>query len=75
MSRAIPQNASDILAGCHHADLIGKDLHAAYWLHGRSDDSALFLLNKAHESLAALATAMGYSITPLVAESADEVAE
>jgi hypothetical protein len=75
MSRALPQNASDILAGCHHADLIGKDLHAAYWLHGRADDAALYLFDKAHKEFAKMAREMGYSITPLVAESADEVAE
>lgn len=47
-----------------HAAGVTENLHAAYWLQGRDDVAALFLLQRAHSSLAKLADAMGYTITP-----------
>lgn len=47
-----------------HADGVTDSLLAAYWLQGRDDVAALFLLRRAHSSLAKLADAMGYTITP-----------
>lgn len=47
-----------------HADGVTDSLLAAYWLQGRDDVAALLLLRRAHSSLAKLADAMGYTITP-----------
>ena len=47
-----------------HADGVTDSLLAAYWLQGRDDVAALFLLQRAHSDLAKLADAMGYTITP-----------
>lgn len=47
-----------------HAAGVTDSLLAAYWLQGRDDVAALFLLQCAHSSLAKLADAMGYTITP-----------
>lgn len=45
---------------------------AAYWLHRPDAATALFLLRLAHIDLLAMAGAMGYTLTPKVAET-DEV--
>ena len=47
-----------------HAAGVTDSLLAAYWLQGRDDVAALLLLQRAHSSLAKLADAMGYTITP-----------
>ena len=67
MSRSLPENAVAVLAGRFEAQEILQHLSAAFWLHGRDDHTALFLLNKAHENFAALADAMGYTIMPKAA--------
>lgn len=58
--------AEDIAVGTAqtHADGVTDNLLAAYWLQGRDDVAALLLLQRAHSSLAKLADAMGYTITP-----------
>jgi len=58
--------AEDIAVGTAqtHADGVTDSLLAAYWLQGRDDVAALLLLQRAHSSLAKLADAMGYTITP-----------
>ena len=58
--------AEDIAVGVAqvHADGVTENLIAAYWLQGRADVAALLLLRRAHSSLAKLADAMGYTITP-----------
>ena len=58
--------AEDIAVGVAqtHADGVTENLLAAYWLQGRDDGTALYLLREAHKHLADLADAMGYTITP-----------
>ncbi len=58
--------AEDIAVGTAqtHADGVTDSLLAAYWLQGHDDVAALLLLRRAHSSLAKLADAMGYTITP-----------
>lgn len=74
MTRTLPANYVDILAGRHEADRISENLHAAFWVYGHDGDTALFLLNAAHREFAALAAKMGYTITPIEALIAAEVA-
>lgn len=64
----LPAVATDVLAGRHEAQKIAENLTAAYWLHGRDAGSALYLIKEAHKDLAALADAMGYTISPKVTE-------
>ena len=71
----LPDNAVDILAGKGAASDLSQNLHAAYWLVGRNDDTALYLLKAAHEGLASLADAMGYTLTPKASTDAQEAAE
>ena len=59
---ALPEAAIDIIAGRYDAGLLGQNLHAAYWLHGRDDQAAMLLLHNAHKNLADIADAMGYTI-------------
>ena len=60
----LPADAVAVLAGRHDAASLAEHLSAAYWLHGRDDGTALYLLREAHKHLADLADAMGYTITP-----------
>jgi hypothetical protein len=70
MNRQLPATAVEVLAGHHQAEQISGHLNAAYWLHGRDDATALFLLEKAHDEFAALADALGYVIAPKPAPDA-----
>jgi hypothetical protein len=65
----LPAEPIDMMAGRFEAESIVKDLYAAYWLRGREDETALFLFQKAHQEFAAMADAMGYTITPKAAEA------
>jgi hypothetical protein len=70
MNIALPQDPGDILNGRGNAVGIVQYLHTAYWLHSRDKETALFLLNSAHNELRELAAAMGYTLTPIGAEVA-----
>jgi hypothetical protein len=74
MIRALPENPVELLNGRHEADRISANLNTAFWMHGRDDDTARFLLYEAHKEFAALAEALGYAITPIDAPSTSEVA-
>jgi hypothetical protein len=71
----LPENAVDILSGKCAASDLSENLHAAYWLAGRDDDTALYLLKAAHGDLAKLADAMGYTLAPKEAAETQEAAE
>jgi hypothetical protein len=71
----LPEDKASILSGRHAASGLSENLHAAYWLAGRDDDTALYLLKAAHESLASLADAMGYTLTPKASTDTQEAAE
>lgn len=74
MTRVLPDDAVAILAGRHEAGQIEAAINAAYWLHGRDNDTALYLLNEAHLRFAEMALAMGYTITPVAARTRDDQA-
>ena len=76
MSRptTLPATAVEILAGQHEASYIAEHLIAAYWLHGRDNGTSLFILQDVHNHLADLADAMGYTLTPKVAEASEAAA-
>ena len=61
---SLPAEAIAVLAGRSNARELAEHLTAAYWMHGRNDGTALYLLREAHSDLAKLADAMGYTITP-----------
>lgn len=61
---SLPAEAVALLAGRSNARDLAEHLVAAYWMHGRNDGTALYLLQEAHRGLADLADAMGYTITP-----------
>lgn len=61
---SLPAEAIDILNGQTKARDVAEGLFAAYWMHGRENGTALYLLRQAHSDLADLADAMGYTITP-----------
>ena len=61
---SLPAEGITVGAAQTHADGVTDSLLAAYWLQGRDDVAALLLLRRAHSSLAKLADAMGYTITP-----------
>lgn len=74
MTITLPTDAIDILAGRSNAAAISEALIIAYWMHGRSDSTALHHLCAAHHEFAALADALGYTIAPKeapVAEAAE----
>jgi len=71
----LPEEPAMILSGKADALHVFESLHAAHWLAGRNDHSALYLLKSAHASLAALAEAMGYTLTPKEITEAQEAAE
>lgn len=70
----LPAVATNVLAGRHEARMIAENLYTAYWLHGRDGSTALYLLEKAHDDLAKLADAMGYTLTPKADDEFVEVA-
>ena len=74
MTRTLPTDAIDLLAGRSYADEINVALNVAYWLHGRDDYCALHHLNRAHDQFAELALAMGYTITPIAASAEENAA-
>lgn len=74
MNRQLPATTVEVLKGCHSAEQISQRLNAAYWLHGRDDATALFLLEKAHDEFDALADALGYTIAPKAPASTEEAA-
>ena len=70
----LPSDKIEILSGNSEAADIVKNLHASYWLAGKDDETALFLYQLAHESLANLAGQMGYTLTP-ISPPADQEAD
>jgi len=71
MSRQLPESAVDILNGKYEATRVAENLQSAYWLHGRDNSAALLLVNLAHDGLAEMADAMGYTIAPKIKEAAE----
>ena len=71
---ALPAVAVDVLAGHSKARDVSETLHSAYWLHGRDEGAATFLLNEAHKALHDLASEMGYRLVPLETVSAEGAA-
>lgn len=69
----LPKNAVDILRGKATAHHIAENIAAAYWMHGRDNDVALFLWNNVHTDFARLADALGYTITRKEVAQAEEV--
>ena len=61
---SLPAEAVAIIDGHPNARALAEHLIAAYWMHGRNDGTALYLLREAHSDLAKVADAMGYTITP-----------
>lgn len=70
----LPENAVTILKGQHAARQITDNIAAAYWMHGRDNDTALFLWNNVHTDFAQLADALGYTIARKEVAQSDEVA-
>ena len=60
----LPENNVDCLNGRGYAQTLAERAACAFWLHGKDDDTALFLLNSVHEEFAKLADALGYDVTP-----------
>lgn len=60
--QSLPTEAVAVLAGQSKAKDISEGLFAAFWMHGRDDLTALYLLQQAHSDFADLADAMGYTI-------------
>jgi hypothetical protein len=73
MSRptTLPETSVEILTGRNEARNLAESLTVAYWLHERDNDTALFMLHAAHDDLHELAEAMGYTLTPKVAEASE----
>jgi hypothetical protein len=74
MKVELPETAVEILAGQHEAHNMSENLFAAYWLHGKYPGTALFHLHAAHDDLHKTADAMGYTLTPKVAEASEAAA-
>lgn len=70
----LPKNAVEILSGKTAAHHVTENIAAAYWMHGRDNDTALFLWNNVHTDFAQLADALGYTITRKEAAQSEEVA-
>ena len=68
----LPDAAIDIIAGRCGADLLSQNLYAAYWLHGRDNLASLMCFQSAHQELASVADAMGYTIARKVAPASVE---
>ena len=58
----LPAESVGMLAGRHEAAMIAERSASAFWLYGRDDDTALFLLREVHAEFAKLADALGYDI-------------
>lgn len=74
MTITLPTKAVDLLAGRSNAAAISESIIVAYWMHGRSDPTALHHLDIVHREFAELADALGYTIAPKeapVAEAAE----
>lgn len=67
MTRTIPTVATDCLNGQHEAAQIAESASIAYWMHGRDEGTCAYHLNVMHEKFAELASALGYTITPIAA--------
>ena len=74
MTISLPKDAVAVLAGRHPAQQISYNIAAAYWLHGRDNDTALFLWNNVHTDFAQLADALGYTIARKEVAQSDGVA-
>ena len=72
--QSLPADAVAILAGQSKAKDVAETLIAAYWTHSVAPDRSLYLLQQAHADLRELATAMGYTITPIVAPAEEQAA-
>ena len=64
MTIKLPTQATDMLKGRHQAELIAGATNAAYWMHGRDNDTALYLLTQVHNHFRAMADELGYDVTP-----------
>lgn len=73
----LPAKSVDLLAGKHEAIHIAQNTQAAFWLHGRDNATALFLMHAIHKDFAAMAEALGYTITrkPIACEECDGTGE
>ena len=74
MTITLPQLAEDMLKGRHHAQRIACTIEAAFWMHGRDDSTALFLLNQVHGDFREMANELGYDVTPRAALDAAQSA-
>ena len=63
MSRKLPAISIDLLNGRAEAISLAEHCQLAYWLHGREDATAQYMLDMIHADFAALADALGYDIT------------
>ena len=72
--QSLPAVAIAVLDGHSKARDVSENLFAAYWMHSRDNFTALYLLQQAHSDLHELATAMGYTITPIAAPAEEQVA-
>lgn len=64
MTIKLPTQATDMLKGRHQAELIAGATNAAYWMHGRDNHTALYLLKQVHSYFREMADALGYDVTP-----------
>ena len=63
MTINLPATSVEILAGRHQAGKILENISAAFWLHGRDNETSLFLFKSVHDEFAELADALGYNVT------------
>lgn len=74
MTISLPKDAVTVLDGRHAAQQISENIAVTYWMHGRDNETALFLWNSVHTDFAQLADALGYTITRKEAAQSEEVA-
>jgi len=58
----LPDNAADLVTCRSYAQSLASHLSAAYWMIGRDDGTAAFLVAQARDDFAKIAAAMGYTI-------------
>lgn len=74
MITTLPTRSEDMLNAKHHAQLIASTSEAAFWMHGRNDATALFLLNQVHGYFREMANKLGYDVAPRAALDAAQSA-
>lgn len=62
----LPLDKTELVSAGTYAGNAAERLNAAYWLAGRDNETAKYLLRLAHDDFAKLAKAMGCAITPVV---------